>query len=197
MNHHLRHTGKVHASKSSLEASGWLSGVRHQPSPNYNQRPAGAQIDLLVIHNISLPAGEFGTGCVEQLFTNCLDCNSHPSFSDLEGVKVSSHLLIDRAGQIIQFVPLHLRAWHAGDSSFQGRTGCNDFSIGVELEGTDHSPYTERQYESLQQLSRNIMALYPLISTDNIVGHSDIAPSRKTDPGEAFDWQRYLSGLKS
>lgn len=197
MNYDLRHSGKVPASKTSLEESGWLNGVRHQPSPNYNQRPVDLLIDLLVIHNISLPEGEFGTGCIEQLFTNCLDCNSHPSFSSLEGVKVSSHLLIDREGDIIQFVPLHLRAWHAGDSTFQGRAGCNDFSIGIELEGTDHCPYTDRQYESLQQVSRIIMSLYPLITMDNIVGHSDIAPLRKTDPGETFDWQRYLSGLKN
>jgi AmpD protein len=148
-------------------------------------------IDLLVIHNISLPAGQFGSGCIDQLFTNCLDCNAHPSFADLRGVEVSSHLLIDRQGELTQYVPFDQRAWHAGESCFNGRSGCNDFSIGIELEGTDYCPYTEQQYQSLARVVRQLMQNYPAITAANIVGHSDIAPGRKTDPGPAFDWSYF------
>lgn len=164
-------------------------------SPNCNQRPAGTIIDLLVIHNISLPAGQFGSGCIEQLFTNCLDCSSHHSFEELHGLEVSSHLLIDRSGEVTQFVPFDLRAWHAGESEYQNRRGCNDFSIGIELEGTDHCPYTEQQYQALITVTRQLMCDYPAITVDNIVGHSEISPGRKTDPGSVFDWSHYLNQL--
>ncbi len=173
----------------------WLITARKIPSPNYNERPPGVDIDLLVIHNISLPAGEFGTGCVEQLFTNCLDCLSHPSFEELDGLKVSSHLYIDRVGEVVQFVPFNLRAWHAGQSEYQGRCNCNDFSVGIEMEGTDNCPYTDQQYQSLSNVTRSLMMAYPAITTDRIVGHCEIAPDRKTDPGAAFDWERYKGHL--
>jgi AmpD protein len=173
----------------------WLPAVRCVPSPNFNQRPADTEINLLVIHNISLPSGQFGNSYIEQLFTNCLDCCSHPDFNDLQDLRVSSHLLIDRNGVVTQFVPLDSRAWHAGDSKFCGRQGCNDFSIGIELEGTDDDPYTELQYQTLAMLTKQIRCLYPAITTDRIVGHSDIAPGRKTDPGKAFDWGYYFQLL--
>ncbi|ARN73019.1 N-acetylmuramoyl-L-alanine amidase [Oceanicoccus sagamiensis] len=169
-------------------ADHWLVDVHQVISPNCNLRPSASEISLLVIHNISLPAGEFGSGYIERLFTNCLDCDAHPSFDDLRDLQVSSHCLIDRAGVITQFVPLNKRAWHAGESEFQGRSNCNDFSIGIELEGTDDCPYTALQYQALQTLCRQILSAYPAITVDRIVGHCDIAPGRKTDPGAAFDW---------
>ncbi len=172
----------------NFDTEHWLPGTRHVHSANCNARPEGAEISLLVIHNISLPAGEFGGDSIEQLFTNCLDCDAHPSFDDLRGLEVSSHCLINREGEITQFVPFSQRAWHAGESSFQGQPNCNDFSIGIELEGTDDCPYTEQQYQALQTLTRQIMAAYPAITLDRIVGHCDIAPGRKTDPGASFDW---------
>ncbi len=170
--------------------------VRKVPSPNCNARPDPGDISLLVIHNISLPAGSFGGDCVEKLFTNCLDCGEHPDFEDLRGLEVSAHLFIDRAGDIIQFVPFNLRAWHAGVSAFDGCSHCNDYSIGIELEGTDSCPYTDDQYRSLASVSAAIMARYPQIGAHRIVGHSDIAPDRKTDPGEAFDWAYYRRLLR-
>jgi N-acetyl-anhydromuramoyl-L-alanine amidase len=175
--------------------SGWLIGARHIASLNANQRPSPLLVDLLVIHNISLPPGEFGTGLVEALFCNSLDCSAHPWLERLRGVEVSAHLLIDRHGGITQFVPFHLRAWHAGASVFEGRENCNDFSIGIELEGTDELPYADEQYASLIAVTRILMREYPGISNQRIVGHADIAPGRKTDPGAAFDWQRYLRAL--
>jgi len=175
----------------------WLDNARRVFSPNFNQRPEAAEISLLVLHNISLPAGQFGNQYIEQLFTNCLDCHSHPDFSDLEGLEVSAHLLIDREGEIVQFVPFNRRAWHAGHSHFAGRANCNDFSIGIELEGVDNKPYTEQQYQSLTDVSLRLMQFYPAISVDNIVGHSDISPERKTDPGPAFNWSTYLRSLES
>ena len=175
----------------------WLQGARRLASPNCNARPADCAIELLVIHNISLPPGEFGGGYIEQLFGNCLDCRAHPAFADLQGLEVSSHLLIDREGLLTQFVPFDRRAWHAGVSNYSGRDNCNDFSIGIELEGTDNSPYTERQYQSLAQVSAQLLACYPGLGPDRIVGHSDIAPGRKTDPGPAFDWDYYRALLAS
>jgi AmpD protein len=172
-----------------------LTTACHKRSPNYNQRPNPYDISLLVIHNISLPAGEYGNGCVEQLFTNCLDCRSNIEFADLEGLEVSAHLLIDRQGIVTQFVPFDLRAWHAGQSSYCGRDNCNDYSIGVELEGVDDSPYTERQYQSLIEVTQQLLQAYPKLNKKRIVGHSDIAPNRKTDPGPAFDWAYYLAAL--
>lgn len=173
----------------------WLKGVSRRPSPNFNQRPNECDVDLLVIHNISLPPGQFGGDCIERFFTNCLDHSLHPFFKEIEGVEVSAHLLVRRDGSVVQFVPLNQRAWHAGRSVFQGRGECNDFSIGIELEGTDICPYTDEQYLALARLTCDIQQLYPKITRDRITGHCDIAPGRKTDPGEAFDWDRYRSLL--
>ncbi len=174
---------------------GWLEKVSHQPSPNYNQRPAGEQVSLLVIHNISLPPGEFGGGLVVDFFCNRLDCSIHPCFESLRDLKVSAHLLIERDATVTQFVPFNRRAWHAGVSSFSGRQACNDFSIGIELEGVDDQPYTDCQYARLVQVTHALQRQYPLLTVERIVGHCDIAPGRKTDPGPAFDWTRYRNAL--
>lgn len=152
-------------------------------------------VDLLVIHCISLPEGCYGTEHIQKLFTGCLDCTAHESFNDLQGLQVSAHFVIRRDGEVEQYVPVHKRAWHAGVSSFEGREGCNDFSIGIELEGTDHSSFSKKQYSALIALTKAIQQLYPQITRQRIVGHSDIAPGRKTDPGSAFDWKRYLDAL--
>ncbi|WP_027852258.1 1,6-anhydro-N-acetylmuramyl-L-alanine amidase AmpD [Marinobacterium litorale] len=164
--------------------------VSKAPSPNCDDRP-GEEISLLVVHNISLPPGQFGGPGIRQLFTNCLDPDEHPFYREIHELRVSAHLLIDREGQVIQFVPFEKRAWHAGVSQFEGRERCNDFSIGIELEGADDIPYTDIQYQVLADVTRELMALYPEITPDRIVGHCDIAPGRKTDPGPAFDWERY------
>ena len=153
------------------------------------------EISLLVIHNISLPPGEFGGGYVEKLFTNSLDPNDHPYFSEIYDLKVSSHLLIERDGSLVQFVPFNKKAWHAGVSSFKGRENCNEFSIGIELEGTDENAYTDDQYRALIDITKELMLVFQDIKKENIVGHSDIAPGRKTDPGKAFNWHYYLSNL--
>ncbi|MBA6412931.1 1,6-anhydro-N-acetylmuramyl-L-alanine amidase AmpD [Parahaliea sp. F7430] len=179
---------------NSLE-QGWIEQARRVPSPNFGPRPAGVQPDLLVIHNISLPPGEFGNNCVEQLFSNCLDWDAHPYFQEIRGLEVSSHLFIRRCGELLQFVSLLDRAWHAGQSCFEGRDNCNDFSIGIELEGTDDLPYSDAQYASLVAVTRQILHAFPGINPSRITGHSDIAPGRKTDPGPAFDWSRYLNAL--
>jgi AmpD protein len=171
-----------------------LTTARWVPSPNFNARPEGVEIDLIVIHNISLPAGCFGTPFVEQLFCNELDCSADDSFSDLQCLQVSAHLFIQRDGQLVQFVPFDQRAWHAGVSSFEGREGCNDFSIGIELEGDDDTPYTEAQYTVLTDVIDALINQYG-IPVHHIVGHCDIAPNRKTDPGPAFQWQRLRQGL--
>jgi AmpD protein len=170
-----------------VDRSGWVSGVRRSPSPNFDARPAGAVIDLLVIHSISLPPGVFGSGDVERLFTNQLDPRTHPFLSTLAGVRVSSHFLIERSGRITQFVSCLDRAWHAGASSFEGRAGCNDFSLGVELEGTDFSAFEEAQYGALARLVRSLVTQYSLRA---VRGHQHIAADRKTDPGPHFDWRR-------
>jgi AmpD protein len=167
---------------------GWLSTARVLASPNVDLRPDESDISLLVIHNISLPPGQFGGGHVAELFTNTLDANAHPYFAEIADFKVSAHLLIDREGLVTQFVPFYLRAWHAGVSEFDGRTACNDFSIGIELEGTDTDPYTHLQYERLVKITQCLIAEYPALSSERVAGHSDIAPDRKTDPGPAFDW---------
>ena len=169
---------------------------RHVLSPNCDCRPQDVEISLLVIHNISLPAGQFNTPYVEQLFSNALDCSAHPSFIDLDGLKVSAHVFINRLGQLVQFVPFNKRAWHAGVSSFNGVGNCNDYSIGIELEGTDDIAYTEAQYQRLADITRQVMGRYPAITTDRIVGHCDIAPERKTDPGSAFDWNYFYQCLE-
>ena len=167
---------------------GVLAGARQVLSPNHDARPAGVRIDLLVVHNISLPPGRFGGPEIEALFLNALDCSRHPVFAALRDLRVSSHFLIRRRGELIQFVPCDLRAWHAGVSSWAGRVRCNDFSIGVELEGTDQRPYSAAQYRRLARLTRALRERYPVA---DIVGHSDIAPGRKTDPGLSFDWPQY------
>jgi AmpD protein len=159
-------------------------------SPNYDDRPAPGNIDLLVVHGISLPPGEFGGLYIDALFTNTLDPEVHPYFRTIEGMKVSAHALIRRDGSITQFVPFHLRAWHAGESCFESRSCCNDFSIGIELEGSDDVPYSDAQYATLANLARALMKAYPALNPQRIVGHSEIAPGRKTDPGAAFDWPR-------
>jgi AmpD protein len=174
--------------------NGWLSGVRKIASDNFDKRPAGMSIDLLVIHNISLPPDQFGGPHIINFFTNQLDTDAHPYFAQLKGVRVSSHFLIRRKGEVVQFVPCRARAWHAGASNWQGRTRCNDFSIGIELEGSDFVPFTDKQYAALARLTRYLQRQYPI---QNIVGHSDIAPERKTDPGPFFDWVRYRKTLKS
>ena len=180
--------------RPSIDA-GWLRGARRLPSGNANERPDPGEISLLVIHNISLPPGRFGGGFVEQLFLNCLDCTMHPYFERLQGLRVSAHLLIDRRGRLTQFVPFDRRAWHAGESRFEGRPHCNDFSVGIELEGTDERPYTRAQYARLVRVTRALMRAYPAITAGRIVGHEHIAPGRKTDPGPAFDWVRYRAAL--
>jgi len=173
---------------------GWLSGARRVPSSNFDTRPPGVEPQLLVIHNISLPPGQFGGDSIERFFTNCLDCDAHPFFAEIRGVRVSAHLLIRRDGEVLQFVDFRERAWHAGVSRHRGRENCNDFSIGIELEGADETPYTPRQYAVLAAVTRALADAFPGIGED-IVGHSDIAPERKTDPGPAFDWARYRAGL--
>ncbi len=175
-------------------SSGLLRQARYLPSPHHDTRPSGMPIDMIVVHNISLPPGQFGGEAIEQFFCGQLDMSSHPYFQTIASLRVSSHLLIKRTGEIIQFVPFHLRAWHAGESSFAGRTRCNDFSVGIELEGTDHQPFETRQYEQLANVIRALLEVYPHITPERIVGHSDIAPLRKTDPGPAFDWN-HLKGM--
>ena len=163
-----------------------FTNARFVASDNYNHRP-NSEISLVVIHNISLPPNEFGGSYIEQFFTNSLNTDLHPFFSKIKELKVSAHLLIKRDGSIVQFVPFDKRAWHAGESSFKGRQNCNDFSIGIELEGTDNLAYEKKQYEALNKAIKAIKLHYPI--TD-VVGHSDIAPGRKTDPGSSFDWDQ-------
>lgn len=174
---------------------GWLSGVRVCPSPNINERPVPADISLLVVHNISLPPGEFGGGHVQAFFQNTLDVNLHPYFATIAGLQVSAHLFIERDGVVTQFAPFSARAWHAGISSFDGVANCNDYSIGIELEGTDELAYTDAQYHSLEKVTRQLMLTYPKLTPERITGHEQIAPGRKTDPGPAFDWQRFRRAL--
>jgi len=176
-----------------IDAEGMLVGGEYICSPNCDPRPAG-EIDLLVIHNISLPPGEFGGDGVRRLFTNTLDVDAHPYYQTIAGLKVSAHFFIRRDGHVVQFTPCRARAWHAGLSCWQGRERCNDFSIGIELEGTDELPFTDAQYLALGGLTRALRDVYPI---RGIAGHSDIAPQRKTDPGPCFDWMRYLAGLSA
>lgn len=176
-------------------ATGLLHGARQCPSPNYNDRPDPADISLLVIHGISLPPEQFGSDDIDRFFTNCLEPDRHPYFQEICALQVSAHLLIRRDGEVVQYVPFHQRAWHAGESEFDGRTNCNDFSIGIELEGTDELPYEPAQYAQLQNVIRLLQQAYPAIRPERIVGHCDIAPGRKTDPGPAFDWSRLMAGL--
>ncbi|MEC5317386.1 1,6-anhydro-N-acetylmuramyl-L-alanine amidase AmpD [Brenneria populi subsp. brevivirga] len=178
-----------------LLENGWLSGVKQVPSPHCDSRPDDEPPSLLVVHNISLPPGEFGGPYIDQLFTATLDPDAHPYFAGIHHLRVSAHCLIRRDGEIIQYVPFHLRAWHAGVSAFEGRERCNDFSVGIELEGTDTLPFTTEQYARLVAVTRLLIDAYP-ITPSRITGHSDIAPGRKTDPGPAFDWDFYYRLLQ-
>lgn len=170
--------------------TGLLLQARQLPSPNVDERPAGVLPDLIIVHGISLPPGEYGGSWIDQLFTNRLPADGHPYFKQIEGMKVSSHLLIRRDGEIVQYVPFYRRAWHAGVSSYQGRERCNDFSIGIELEGMDDQPYEVAQYQQLAKVITSLWRHYPSLSSRHVVGHSDVAPGRKTDPGDSFDWTR-------
>ena len=177
--------------------TGLIEEIDYIPSPNMDERPEGTDIDLLVIHSISLPPNEYGGHWIEKLFTNTLPANEHPYFKEIEGMEVSSHVLIQRDGKIIQFVPFHKRAWHAGESSYDGRATCNDFSIGIELEGTDADTFENEQYQQLVMLIDSLCASYTSITKERIAGHSDISPGRKTDPGTGFDWTILSDRLKN
>ncbi len=171
---------------------GWLAGARRVDSPNCDERPAGAEASLLVVHSISLPPGRYGGDAIERLFTNRLDPGAHPYFREVASLKVSAHFLVRRGGELVQFVPIERRAWHAGASSWRSRSRCNDFSVGVELEGTEDEAFEDAQYETLRALVGELRALLPL---REIASHSDVAPGRKTDPGARFDWPRLLASL--
>lgn len=179
-------------SRFLLSEDGWADNAARMPSPNFDARADGTAVSLLVIHNISLPPGQFGGNAIEDLFCNRLDCDAHPYFDQLRALRVSAHFLIRRDGEVMQFVSANDRAWHAGISTFCGRERCNDFSIGIELEGTDFEPFDARQYDSLVVLTHALRARYPL--TD-VAGHEHIAPGRKTDPGPFFDWDRFRKSL--
>lgn len=174
-----------------ISADHWLEGAARCESPNSDERSDPDDIALLVIHNISLPPGQFGGGQVRQLFTNCLNCGADARLADLAGVRVSAHVFIDRDGTPTQFVAFDRRAWHAGQSSYRGRVGCNDYSIGIELEGTDHVPYEDVQYTSLADVTAALIERYHRLALDVVVGHQEIAPERKSDPGPSFDWPRF------
>ena len=176
--------------------TGLLNECKQCPSPNKDARPVNTAIDLVVVHSISLPPGKYGGEAIEQFFQNQLDKNQHPYFEEICEMQVSSHALIKRTGEIVQFVPFHERAWHAGQSNYQGRDRCNDFSIGIELEGTDSDDFEDIQYQQLAQLVSVLQKAYPAIS-DHITGHSDISPGRKKDPGTGFDWDKLKNNLST
>jgi AmpD protein len=183
--------------KSIVITGGLLAAARSVRSPNFDPRPQGLVPELVVIHGISLPPGRYGGPWIDRLFTNSLPPGEHPYFETIQHLRVSSHVLIDREGRLTQFVPFGERAWHAGQSFWRGRENCNDFSIGIELEGTDDEPYDDRQYTALVPLIASLQKAYPSLAEGWIAGHSDIAPGRKTDPGPAFDWVRLERGLQS
>jgi AmpD protein len=188
----------LHAVAAGVDSvSGLLRGARQVPSPNFDARPDGILPELIVVHGISLPPNQFGGPWIDQLFTNSLPPDEHPYFATVAQLKVSSHALIRRDGEVVQYVPFHQRAWHAGASSYQGRERCNDFSIGIELEGADETPYEPAQYRMLSAVIQQLCAAYPSLSLSHIAGHNDIAPERKTDPGPAFDWQRLYALLRA
>jgi AmpD protein len=174
-----------------LTADYWLPEAVRQDSPNHSERPDPEDVSLLVIHNISLPPGQYGGPWIDRLFTNTLPADADPYFAEIAHLRVSAHLLIRRDGTTVQYVPFDRKAWHAGQSCYMGRDSCNDFSIGIELEGSDYEPFTDIQYTALTRVTRYLMDRYPAILPSRIVGHSDIAPARKTDPGPFFDWNRY------
>jgi len=182
-----------------IDAEGIVGGARQVNSPNFDERSCTGSIDegidLIVLHNISLPPQQYGEKWIEQFFCNQLPATEHPYFAEICDLKVSAHLLISRTGELVQFVPLLKRAWHAGASNYQGRECCNDFSIGIELEGSDEQPFEPFQYEVLTKVIKSLIAHYPNLSSEHIVGHSDIAPGRKTDPGPYFDWNLLRSSL--
>jgi N-acetyl-anhydromuramoyl-L-alanine amidase len=171
-------------------ATGLLLGARQVLSPHFDSRPAGSGLTLIIVHGISLPPEEFGGPWIDRLFTGDLPPHEHPYFAEIAGRRVSAHVLIRRGGEVVQYVPFGARAWHAGTSSWQGRDACNDYSVGIELEGTDTSPYEAMQYARLAEVIRALRACYESLATAPVVGHSDVAPGRKSDPGEAFDWSR-------
>ena len=173
-----------------IDSSGWTEGAVRIPSLHFDLRPDPSDISLIVIHNISLPPCQFGTGCVQRFFTDRLDLGEHPSFSSLRSLRVASHYFVERTGLVTQFLSCDVRGWHAGVSSFFGRTGCNDFSIGIEVEGSDFEPFCPQQYEALNALTEAIASRYPIRA---IAGHSDIAPGRKTDPGPYFQWEKVMT----
>ena len=177
------------------EQGEWLEGVRKVISPNYDQRPDDLEIDLLVIHSISLPPGEFGGDYIDQLFTNSLDPEQHPYFEEIASLRVSTHIMINREGLITQYVPFTQRAWHAGESDYEGCANCNDYSIGIELEGCDNKDFTQAQYVTLVNITGAITQFWPKISKQRITGHCHIAPNRKTDPGPSFNWDLYYSSI--
>ena len=180
----------------SVGDDGWVESSRRCPSPNQAPREDGLEPDLLILHCISLPRGEYGTGHIDALFCNALDASAHPSFADLKDAgRVSAHLLVERDGAVAQYVPLDKVAWHAGESVHEGRADCNRFSIGIELEGVDDAPFAEAQYRSLTAVTLAIMARYPAIEPTRVVGHEDVAPGRKTDPGKCFDWEDFRRRL--
>lgn len=168
-----------------------LSAARFEPSPHVDSRPDAQDISLLVVHCISLPEGSFGQPYIHDLFMGQLDCHAHPDFAVLEGLRVSAHVVIRRDGEVVQYVPFNQRAWHAGKSAYCGRRRCNDFSVGIELEGTDYQSYTELQYQQLVQIAVALIDTYPALTQRRIVGHEHIAPGRKTDPGPGFDWHYF------
>ena len=172
-----------------------LQDINFLESPNFNDRPIDEDISLLVIHSISLPPKKYNTDHIERFFLNELDFSSHNFYKNIDGMKVSAHVLIKRNGEVIQFVPFNKRAWHAGVSSYKGKNDCNNFSIGIELEGSDDDIFEDIQYEQLSLITSLLITEYDLITKDNIKGHSDIAPERKTDPGVLFDWDRYLTNV--
>ena len=179
------------------QATGLAVGVRQVLSPHFDARPNGVLPELIIVHGISLPAGEFGGPWIDRLFTGGLPPDVHPSFVEVSRLRVSAHALIRRDGSIIQYVPFGQRAWHAGQSHYRGRPACNDFSVGIELEGADGIPYADPQYEQLGVLVEALLCAYPSLSADHIVGHSDVAPGRKTDPWPSFDWERWRSILRA
>ena len=188
-------TTKTHSTEDFDPATGLFLKARQVPSPNLDNRPEGLDIDALIIHAISLPPGQYGDGYIEQFFCNQLEKEAHPYFAEIADIKVSSHFFIHRSGELVQFVPVHQRAWHAGASCCMGREAVNDFSIGIELEGCDDDTFEEAQYLTLIELTQMLVTALPTLSTEHIYGHADIAPGRKTDPGPGFDWQFYRSAL--
>jgi AmpD protein len=184
-----RYCGMLRAMRVDAK-TGLVAGIKQVLSPFFDERPAGVVPDLIVLHGISLPPGEFGGPWIARLFTGNLPADAHPEFRERAALRVSAHLLLRRDGELQQFVALKDRAWHAGRSVWQGREACNDYSIGIECEGTDEMPYTEAQYAALRTLLPMLLAAYPMITPDRVVGHSDVAPGRKTDPGPSFDWER-------